>query len=180
MYDDLVGDERHIFRRKASLGKRLRDFRCHEYRDPRCSQRSNQPVERFAEILAEGRGERDLEPRQRVDDHALCIESLHCFENCCQRFVDGKIEGSKIDQLERSVLEHLADVGISRVGAGKVFFRIFFEHRDYSGFSFGQARNHELCGDGRLATAGRPSEHHRVAGNDTAADHVVQSLHAGR
>src|ERR1700686_2921951 len=42
--DDLVGNERHLLRRKARLGECLGDFRGHEYRDAGCGQRPNQAV----------------------------------------------------------------------------------------------------------------------------------------
>src|SRR5450756_16336 len=60
--DDLVGDERHLLRCKACLGECLGDFSGHEYRDAGCGQCPNQAVERLPEVLAEGRGEGDLEP----------------------------------------------------------------------------------------------------------------------
>ncbi len=108
--DDLVGDERDSLSCESNVGESFHDLRRHEDSHACGRQSTDEAVERLAEVLTKCRRQCNLETRQRIYDDALCIKPIHGLENCMEGLVDGQIERSEVDELERPGTDLLANL----------------------------------------------------------------------
>ncbi len=172
--DEVVGEEGDLVRAEAEIGERLEHLDGHHHGDPGGGERGDGPVERLAKVLAKRGRDRQLEARERVDDHALRLRLFHQREDGVQRLVDGEIDRAQIEHLDAALVHHRREIEARAVGSRQVALRLLLEDGDDAGLAPGHPRGDEMRAEQRLAGARRPGDQDRVADEEAPVQHAVE------
>src|SRR4029453_16108194 len=97
LQDNRVGQKRRPVRTEPEIRVAVFQFGRQHHCDAHPGQGRNQAVQRFAEILAKGGGERELESGQRINDDALGLKSMNRLSQLVLRLVDREIQGARVN-----------------------------------------------------------------------------------
>ena len=121
---------------------------------PLPTQRADHAVQRLAEVLAERRRQRQLEPRQRVDHDPRGADAAHRLGELLQGLVDREIERPQVEQLELALVDQLRQ--LAPPGAVvQVLVGPLLEHGDHAGLAVRDALADELGGQDRSCPSPR-------------------------
>ena len=142
---------------------------------PGAGQRGDHARQRLAEVLAEGRRQRQLEARQRVDDHAAGAQAADLA--ACSSSTISSIDrsGARVSTRPTWPLSiRSASAAVARP------VRALLEGGDDAGLAAARALGQEGGGQDALARPRGAGDQQRVAARQAAAQHLVEARHAHR
>ena len=129
LHDDGVGQKGRAVGAEAQVGVAVFQFGGHQHGHPGDRQGRDHALQRLAEVVAEGRRQRQLEARQRVDDHPAGPAAPDLADQQQHDLVDRQIRRLAVEQRDLAADDQVYQHPVALpVGA-------LFEGRDHANFT---------------------------------------------